>query len=145
MPDLREGGKYAVVDYDEKIARTLSNGEQLIEQYVSAFKQLLQFESNAVSRILRADCTLNGTAVAYRTGKFDWAIEDKLTGITLDPNLIKETPYEPCGPYFTYDYHSGDRKAKTAMQRMFLLQVPLNKQGDGRLLAADLDHAGVSN
>ncbi len=46
-PDLREGGKFQVVEYDENITKTVINGDELRTQFEDSFHKLLSFESNS--------------------------------------------------------------------------------------------------
>lgn len=40
--DLRDSGRFDVVDYDEEIAKSLVNGNQLVRDFNAAFEYLMQ-------------------------------------------------------------------------------------------------------
>lgn len=105
-PDLRENGRYKVVDYREDIARGLVNGDALISKFEDGYQKLLRFESNTKS-------------------------------------LIFESSTKSVGPYFSYNSHYSDKTAIGAIRKMFLLQVPMDKREEGKLVIGDFDHVCV--
>ncbi len=101
--DLRENGRYKIVEYDEETARKSANGEVLIEQFNADFELLMDHLPTE--------------------GAYERANET----LRLDK---PELQYEP-------------HKLKTpeeAIRKMFLLQVPMNENEEGKLVVGDIDH-----
>lgn len=45
-PDLRENGKYVVIDYNQDMAKRLINGDALVQEFDQRTAELLQFYQN---------------------------------------------------------------------------------------------------
>jgi len=99
--DLRESGRFRVLDYDEKVTRNLTNGDEIVKQFDSAYVFLME----------------------HYDGDRD--------AENLDPSR---------GPYLARKPHGPDFSADTAIRNMFLLQVPIDREENGRLVIGDIDH-----
>jgi len=44
------------------------------------------------------------------------------------------------GPYLQRKPHGSDFSVETAIRKMFLLQIPVDKKEEGRLVVGDIDH-----
>ncbi len=96
--DLRENGKFRVVDYNLHLAKSLANGDQLIRDYTAGCEVLRNLA---------------------RDGYYDHPPSNTL--------------------YFEYEPHKMDT-AEEAIEKVFLLQIPVDKNEPGKLVVGDIDH-----
>lgn len=109
--DLRENGRYAVVDYNKEQARILPNYRLIADSFKEILSKLLDVYKKGFPRMEQLkDCMEQFLIIDPHDFDRD-----------ANGEYIEETPEE-------------------TIRKMFLLQIPVNTNEEGKLVVGDIDH-----